>query len=190
MDCTGCFHHLVYYFIVFLLLSLLWMMDRNVGQYNDHTHKKMAVLFLLCSMKKSQVICHWFFPASPEITLAPPQRLIPLGERRKRGQLHLRLLNKCITVWALCPGLSGPLTWNVPMRQSGAIGAWQLAAGGDNLLWDMEKRAAKDFVAPVDTSLKPWDMPIQSRRESCVTHQRAQWLKELLSRTHGCRFIG
>lgn len=71
-----------------------------------------------------------------------------LWESTKKGQLHLRLLNKCITVWALCPGLSGPLTWNVPMRQSGATGAWQHAAGRDNLLWDTEQRAVKDFPSP------------------------------------------
>lgn len=88
---------------------------------------------------------------------------MPLGERRKKGgQLHLRLPNKCITVWVLCPGLSGPLTWNVPMRQSGAIGAWRLAAGRDNLLWDTEQRAAKDFPPLVNTSLKPWDVPTHS----------------------------
>lgn len=194
MDCTWCFHHLVYYFIVFFTpestfndgqecRSIQWPMKK----------KKKGCSFLTMLHEKSQVICHWFFTALPEITLAPPQSLIPLGERRKRGQLHLWLLNKCITVWVLCPGLSGPLTWNVPMRQSGAIGAWQLAAGRDNLLRDMEQRAAKDFVAPVNTSLKPWDMPIQKRRErereSFVTHWRAVSLNSFLSKSDVCRFI-
>lgn len=91
----------------------------------------MAVLFLLCSVgKKAKSFVIDF--SLPRLQITPP--LIPLGERRKRGQLHLRLPNKCITVWVLCPGLSSPLTWNVPMRQSGAIGACRLAAGRDNLL--------------------------------------------------------
>ncbi|KAM7379446.1 hypothetical protein PAMP_004995 [Pampus punctatissimus] len=102
----------------------------------------------------------FLFPPCPEWRITPqwqlnrPTEAYILEEWRKRGQLHLRLLNKCITVWALCPGLSGSLAWNVPMRQSGAIGAWQLAAGRDNLLRDTEQRAAKDFVALVDTFSK------------------------------------
>ena len=88
----------------------------------------------MCFKKKAKSFVIEFSLPRLQITLASPRCLIPLGEHRKRGQLHLWLLNKCITVWVLCPGLSGPLTWNVPMRQSGAIGAWQLAAGRDNLL--------------------------------------------------------
>lgn len=129
-------------------------------------HIKMAVLFLMCFMKKKASHLSLIFPLPRlQITLAPPRRLIPLGERRKRGQLHLWLLNKCITVWVLCPGLSGPLTWNVPMRQSGAIGAWQLAAGRDNLLWGTKQRVVTDFPPMVDAPLNPWDLPIQ--REPC-----------------------
>lgn len=49
--------------------------------------------------------------------------------------------------------LVGPLTWNVLMRQSGVVGAWQLAAGRDNLL------RAKHNKGLLTILLKPWRKP-------------------------------
>lgn len=118
---------------------------------------------MLHGKKKKSFVTGFSLPCL-QITLTPPRRLIPLGERRKRGQLHLRLPNKCITVWVLCPGLSGPLTWNVPMRQSGATGAWRLAAGRDNLFWGTERRPAKWLSTPSRHFSKAPDMPIYRER--------------------------
>lgn len=100
------------------------------------------------SWKKPSYLSLIFSPVLPWDYSCSSTMYNTSGRAQKKGQLHLRLLNKCITVWALCPGLSGSLTWNVPMRQSGATGAWQHAAGRDNLLWDTEQRAVKVFPSP------------------------------------------
>lgn len=93
------------------------------------THKNV----LPCFMKKPEsFVIDFFFPLPRlQITLAPP--LIPLGQCRKRGQLHLRLPKQVYHCLDALSWLVGPLTWNVRVRQSGAIGAWRLAAGRDNV---------------------------------------------------------
>lgn len=86
-------------------------------------------------------------------TFTPPQLLIPQEDLREREKLHLWLQNKCITVWVCCPDSSASPAWNAPRRQSGATGAWRLAAGRDNLPRDREQRAAK-ALRPGSTP--PW----------------------------------
>lgn len=147
------------------------------------THKNASSFSCCASWKKKKkkkaesFVIDFFFPL-PRLQITLP--LIPLGARReKRGQLHLRLPNKCITVWVLCPGLSGPLTWNVPMRQSGATGAWRLAAVRDNLLWG----GGEGLSTPLVTTFS-----------KTPRHARAMWhdgrvSKQLLSTSNICGFI-
>lgn len=65
---------------------------------------------------REKVICDLFcfsFILFPEISNAPPRHLGTFGkEAERRGQLHLRLLNKCISVW-------GSLSWLVGALSSG-----------------------------------------------------------------------
>ena len=158
--------------LYFSLLSLLWMMHKNVGQIR-WAHSCSALIVL--REKAKSFVIDFIPPALPRDCSCSSHRAHYLWGRerereRKGGQLHLWMLNKCITVWALCPGLSGLRTWNVPVRQSGAAGAWQLAAGGDNLLSGGERGgAAEDSPPPVDTSLRPWDVPVQRERERSDT---------------------
>lgn len=161
MTCAGCFHHSVYYFIVFFTpesplndgqgcRSIRWPHIRMSCRASWKSQSRLSLIF--------------FFPLPRlQITLAPP--LIPLGQCRKRGQLHLRLPKQVYHCLDALSWLVGPLTWNVRVRQSGAIGAWRLAAGRDNLHWDTEQWATKDFQPLVDTSLKPQTIPI--KREPC-----------------------
>lgn len=126
------------------------------------THKNVCS-FLASLHEKTESFVIDFSPPRLQITLAP--LLIPLGACRKGGQLHLWLQKQVYHCLAALSWLVGPLTRNAPMRQSGAIGAWRLAAGSDNLLGDMEKRAMKDSQPLVDTSVEPPNLPIQ--RELC-----------------------
>lgn len=128
-----------------LSVLLIPFFTLNHGRiYDDHMKKALSCW---ASRLKSFAI-DFFPPVLPWDYSCSSMMSNTSGRAQKNGQLHLRLLNKCITVWALCPGLSGSLTWNVPMRQSGATGAWQHAAGRDNLLRDTEQRALKVFPSP------------------------------------------
>lgn len=188
MTCAGCFHHSLYYYCIFSFFFFFFTPESTL---NDGAgcgsirwpHIRMPLLFLAVLHEKKKkkkaesFVIDFFFPL-PRLQITLP--LIPLGARReKRGQLHLRLPNKCITVWVLCPGLSGPLTWNVPMRQSGATGAWRLAAVRDNLLWG----GGEGLSTPLVTTFS-----------KTPRHARAMWhdgrvSKQLLSTSNICGFI-
>lgn len=88
----------------------------------------------------SFVIDFFFPPFSPRLVLRLLQRLllILLGVRwmeeteqkerqRKGGQLHLQLPKQVYHCLGALSRLVHPLTWNAPMRQSGAADAWRLA---------------------------------------------------------------
>lgn len=119
---------------------------------NMATHKKLGS-FLATLHEKSRVICHWFFfPASLSdysCSFTNASRIV----QEKRTATPAAAEQVYHRLGALS-WLVGPLTWNALMRQSGAIGAWRLAAGRDNLLWDTEQRATKDIQPLVDASLK------------------------------------
>lgn len=102
------------------------------------THKNVCSFLAVLHEKTESFVIDFSLPRL-QITLAP--LLIPLGACRKRGQLHLWLQKQVYHCLAALSWLVGPLTRNAPMRQSGAIGAWRLAAGSDNLLGDVEKKS-------------------------------------------------
>lgn len=153
---------LLLYFISHSWVYFEWW--TGIWVNNMATHKNVCS-FLATLHEKSRVICHWFFPASPSdysCSFTNTSRIV----RRKRTATPAAAEQVYHCLGALS-WLVGPLTWNAPMRQSGAIGAWRLAAGRDNLLWDTEQRAKKDIQPVVDTSLKARD--IQTQREPCDT---------------------
>lgn len=135
-------------------------------------HKYVCSSFLAALHENGGVVCHRFlfpppslpFPSLPfsspprlQITPAPP--LIPLGVRckekrkKKRGQLHLRLPKQVYHCLGALSRLVDPLTWNAPMRQSGATGAWRLAAGRDNLPGDTQRGATTEDFQPIADTL-------------------------------------
>lgn len=76
-------------------------------------------------------------------------------EEGKRGQLHLRLLRQVYHCLGALPRLVQPRTWNAPMRQSGAAGAWRLVAGrwggemcGHRRCWSSGRRPAEGRCSP------------------------------------------
>lgn len=105
--------------------------------------------WLLCSVKKPSHLS-LIFPCLALRLLSlcfPPQLLIPLGACRKKRAATPAAAEQVYHCLGALSWLVDPLTWNVPMRQSGATGAWRHAAGRDNLLSDAEQRVEKDFPA-------------------------------------------
>lgn len=82
MTCAGCFHHSVYYFIVFFTpesplndgqgcRSIRWPHIRMSCRASWKSQSRLSLIF--------------FFPLPRlQITLAPPRCLIPLGEHKKK----------------------------------------------------------------------------------------------------------
>lgn len=166
---TQCSLHSLYYIIVFFIFYFFTpestQSDGRGSRSIRWLHINTSVLLFLPRFTRtagSFVIDFFFppppfpsllFPSPPRLQITPAPPLIPLGVRckekrkkEKRGQLHLRLPKQVYHCLGALSRLVNPLTWNAPMRQSGATGAWRLAAGRDNLPGDTQRGATtEDF---------------------------------------------
>lgn len=130
MTCVRCFHHSVYYFIVFLTPEST-LNDGQGSRSITRPHIKSSVLFLPRFMRKAEsfVIDFFSLPSDYACSFTNASRIVQ--EKRTATPVAAEQVYHCLGALSW---LVSPLTWNAPMRQSGAIGAWRLAAGRDNLL--------------------------------------------------------
>lgn len=160
---TRCFLHSLYYIVVFFIFYFFTpestRSDGRGSRSIQWLHINTSVLLFLPRFTRT---AGSFVIDSPPPFLPFPSLLFPASssdyscsstnasgsalQRKKGGQLHLWLLKQVYHCLGALSWLVDPLTWNAPMRQSGATGAWRLAAGRDNLPGDTQRGATtEDF---------------------------------------------